>query len=175
MRPVDTPSRLATSETRVAANPRSTTTWHVVSRISMRRCSTVALFTVAAPYSRSSRNPRARAEVHPIAGGRPPRRRTDPLGCRRRAAGGIWMFDLTGKVALVTGGSMGLGLTFSDTLAAAGADIALTARSTELLEGNASGLRERHGREVSIHTADVTDADAVAAVVADVLAAHGRI
>ena len=30
------------------------------------------------------------------------------------------MFDLTGKVALVTGGSMGLGLTFSDTLAGAG-------------------------------------------------------
>jgi len=85
------------------------------------------------------------------------------------------MFDLTGKVALVTGGSMGLGLTFSDTLAAAGADIALTARSTELLEENAAGLRERHGREVSVHTADVTDADAVAAVVADVLAAHGRI
>jgi len=48
------------------------------------------------------------------------------------------MFDLTGKVALVTGGSMGLGLTFSDTLAAAGADVALTARSTDLLEENAA-------------------------------------
>ena len=33
------------------------------------------------------------------------------------------MFDLTGKVALVTGGFMGLGLTFSDTLAVAGADM----------------------------------------------------
>ena len=85
------------------------------------------------------------------------------------------MFDLTGKVALVTGGSMGLGLTFSDTLAAAGADVALTARSTELLEQNAAGLRERHGRKVSVHSADVTDADAVAAVVASALEAHGRI
>lgn len=53
------------------------------------------------------------------------------------------MFDLTGRVALVTGGSMGLGLTFSDPLAAAGADVALTARSTDLLEENEAGLRER--------------------------------
>jgi gluconate 5-dehydrogenase len=85
------------------------------------------------------------------------------------------MFDLSGKVALVTGGSMGLGLTFSDTLAEAGADIALTARTEDLLEQNAAGLRERHGRRVSVHPADVTDADAVADVVAAVAAEHGRI
>jgi NAD(P)-dependent dehydrogenase (short-subunit alcohol dehydrogenase family) len=85
------------------------------------------------------------------------------------------MFDLSGKVALVTGGSMGLGLTFSDTLAEAGADIALTARTEDLLEQNAAGLRERHGRRVSVHPADVTDADAVADVVVSVIAEHGRI
>ena len=46
------------------------------------------------------------------------------------------MFDLSGKVALVTGGSMGLGLTFSDVLAEAGADVATCPLSaiTDLLK-----------------------------------------
>ena len=85
------------------------------------------------------------------------------------------MFDLTGKVALVTGGSMGLGLTFSDTLAEAGADVALTARSAELLEENAAGLRQRHGRKVTTHAGDVTSVDDVQRVVAETLEQHGRI
>lgn len=45
MRLLDTSSRLATSAIRVAANPRSITTWHVTSRISMRRSATVGFFT----------------------------------------------------------------------------------------------------------------------------------
>jgi len=85
------------------------------------------------------------------------------------------MFDLSGKVALVTGGSMGLGLTFSDVLAEAGADVALTARSEELLEENAAGLRARHGRSVTTHAGDVTVVDDVRRVVAEVLEQHGRI
>lgn len=85
------------------------------------------------------------------------------------------MFDLSGKVALVTGGSMGLGLTFSDVLAQNGADVALTARSQELLEENASGLRARHGRKVTCHAGDVTNVDDVQRVIKDTLAAHGRI
>src|SRR5262245_30003260 len=55
MSPVDTPRRLATSETRVAAKPRSITTWHVASRISFRRCTTLARFTSEPPYSRLTR------------------------------------------------------------------------------------------------------------------------
>jgi NAD(P)-dependent dehydrogenase (short-subunit alcohol dehydrogenase family) len=85
------------------------------------------------------------------------------------------MFDLTGKVALVTGGSMGLGLTFTDVLAENGADIAITARSAELLEENAKGLRERHGRKVTCHAGDVTSETDVARVVAEALEQHGRI
>jgi len=85
------------------------------------------------------------------------------------------MFDLTGKVALVTGGSMGFGLTFSDVLAEAGADVALTARSAELLEENAVGLRRRHGRKVTTHAGDVTVVEDVQRVIAETLEQHGRI
>src|SRR5436190_10846221 len=85
------------------------------------------------------------------------------------------MFDLTGKVALVTGGSMGLGLTFSDVLAEAGAEVSLTARSLELLDEHAERLRERHGGKVSTHAGDVTVIEDVQRVVAETLEQHGRI
>lgn len=45
------------------------------------------------------------------------------------------LFDLTGKVALVTGASRGLGHTFARALARAGADVAITSRSVESLRG----------------------------------------
>ena len=84
-------------------------------------------------------------------------------------------FDLSGKVALVTGGSYGLGVVWATALAKAGADIALTARSGELLEQVAAELRASTGRTVSTHTGDVTiDAD-VERVVADAANAHGHI
>ena len=43
-------------------------------------------------------------------------------------------FRLDGKVALVTGGSRGLGRVIADALASAGADVALTARQAESAE-----------------------------------------
>ncbi len=85
------------------------------------------------------------------------------------------MFDLSGKVALVTGGSMGFGVTFADVLAEAGADVALTARSADLLEHNAADLAQRHGRKVTAHPGDVTSVDDVRRVVAETLEQHGRI
>ena len=45
------------------------------------------------------------------------------------------LFDLTGKVALVTGASRGLGHTFARALARAGADVAITSRTVESLRG----------------------------------------
>jgi gluconate 5-dehydrogenase len=44
------------------------------------------------------------------------------------------LFDLTGKVALVTGASSGLGVQFAKALARQGADIAICARRVEKLE-----------------------------------------
>ncbi len=85
------------------------------------------------------------------------------------------MFDLTGKVALVTGGSMGLGLTFCDVLVEAGADLAITARSAELLEQNAAGLRQRYGRKVTCHPGDVTVVEDVQRVVSEAVDQHGHV
>lgn len=82
--------------------------------------------------------------------------------------------DLTGKVALVTGGSYGLGVLWAEALADAGADIALTARSADLLEANAAALRTK-GVKASAHPGDVTNADDVQRVVDEVLAQHGHI
>jgi NAD(P)-dependent dehydrogenase (short-subunit alcohol dehydrogenase family) len=45
------------------------------------------------------------------------------------------LFDLSGKVALVTGTSRGLGQYFAGALARAGADITLTSRSQDSLSG----------------------------------------
>ena len=85
------------------------------------------------------------------------------------------MFDLTGKVALVTGGSMGLGLTFCDVLAEAGADLAITARSGELLEQNAANLRERYGCKVTCHPGDVTVVEDVQRIVGEAIEQHGHV
>lgn len=54
-------------------------------------------------------------------------------------------FDLTGKVALVTGGSRGLGLAMADTFAARGADVAIASRKLDACEAACAALHERHG------------------------------
>ncbi len=85
------------------------------------------------------------------------------------------MFDLAGKTALITGGSYGLGVVWATALAEAGADLALTARSGDLLAQVAEQLRTSTGRTVTTHTGDVTDETDVERVVAEAIAAHGKI
>jgi len=67
-------------------------------------------------------------------------------------------FDVTGRIALVTGGSAGLGAAAARTLAAAGARVALAARDPERLEASAASLRVE-GAEVMSVPLDVTDSD----------------
>ena len=50
------------------------------------------------------------------------------------------LFDLSGKVALVTGTSRGLGQYFARALARAGADLAITSRKKETRSGSAGEL-----------------------------------
>jgi NAD(P)-dependent dehydrogenase (short-subunit alcohol dehydrogenase family) len=74
-------------------------------------------------------------------------------------------FDLTGKVALVTGASAGLGRHFALTLARAGAKVAVTARRAQPLEQLAAEIAGFDGRGLPL-SLDVTDAASVAAAIA---------
>lgn len=73
---------------------------------------------------------------------------------------GSGMFDLTGKRALVTGGSAGLGLGMARGLARAGADVALWGRSPDKLEAAAAELAD-FGTTVCTRSVDVADEQAV--------------
>jgi NAD(P)-dependent dehydrogenase (short-subunit alcohol dehydrogenase family) len=68
--------------------------------------------------------------------------------------------DLTGRVALVTGASSGLGRRFARTLAACGAKVAATARRVDRLEELAAEIREAGGDCEPI-ALDVTDAESI--------------
>ena len=69
-------------------------------------------------------------------------------------------FDLTGKVAIVSGASSGLGRHFAIILAMAGAKVAIAARRTEKLKELATEIEAFDGRAFPV-TLDVTDADSV--------------
>ena len=84
------------------------------------------------------------------------------------------LFDLTGKVALVTGGSRGLGLELAEGLGEAGAKIAITARRDQWLTPAAEELTKA-GIECYARTADVSKSESVAEMVADVLGRFGQI
>ena len=73
-------------------------------------------------------------------------------------------FDLTGRVAVVTGGTRGIGLAIARGLADAGADVVPTARSESDVEAAAASIRERGGDSLVVPT-DVTDDEAVESLV----------
>lgn len=66
------------------------------------------------------------------------------------------LFDLTGRVALVTGASSGLGARFAQVLAANGAALALVARRAERLAALQARIEQAGGRALAVE-ADVTD------------------
>jgi NAD(P)-dependent dehydrogenase (short-subunit alcohol dehydrogenase family) len=68
--------------------------------------------------------------------------------------------DLTGQVAIVTGGGRGLGNVMAQTLAEAGAVIAVVARSEDQLAQTVSVIRQAGGKAIGV-TADVTNREAV--------------
>jgi NAD(P)-dependent dehydrogenase (short-subunit alcohol dehydrogenase family) len=66
------------------------------------------------------------------------------------------IFDLTGRAALVTGGSKGLGLAMARGLAEAGADIAICARNEKDLSAARDAIAAATGRRVEAIVADMT-------------------
>src|SRR5580658_8333438 len=71
--------------------------------------------------------------------------------------------DLTGRTAVITGGSRGLGEAMAKALAEAGANIALVARDRKRLELVRDAIQERGGT-AELFTADVTKEDDIASV-----------
>ena len=84
------------------------------------------------------------------------------------------LFDLTGRTALITGSSKGIGYALAAALGGAGARVVLNARNADALAQARSALA---AQGLDVHTAafDVTDADAVEAGVAQVEADIGAI
>lgn len=82
--------------------------------------------------------------------------------------------DLSGRVALVTGASRGLGLGFARGLARAGAAVGMAARSRALLDEAAETVAVEGGRYLTV-VADVSDANAVRRTVASVTEKLGPI
>jgi len=83
-------------------------------------------------------------------------------------------FDLTGKVALVTGGNGGIGLGMAEGLASAGAKVVIWGLNPEKNEA-ASAKLKAHGGEVLVQRVDVGDEPAVVASVAEAIEAMGRL
>lgn len=88
---------------------------------------------------------------------------------------GIKQFDLTGRSALVTGGSKGLGLAMAAGLASAGADVVLTSRNESEVQAAAAEVAEQFGRRAIGLQADVSAPDDCCRVVDAACQAFGKI
>jgi gluconate 5-dehydrogenase len=84
------------------------------------------------------------------------------------------LFDLSGRVALVTGGSRGLGLQIAEALGEMGARLVITARKQHELDEAVTHL-EKQGSEVLAIAGDLQDLHAAKALVEEVLAERGRL
>ncbi|MBM3156107.1 MAG: glucose 1-dehydrogenase [Chloroflexi bacterium] len=84
------------------------------------------------------------------------------------------LFRLDGKVAIVTGGSRGLGFWMAEGLAEVGANVVLCARKLEPCEEAAKAIRDIGVRSLAVGC-DVTDPDAVKALIERTISEFGRV
>lgn len=85
------------------------------------------------------------------------------------------MFNFHGKVALVTGGTQGMGSVTAGALAAAGADVVICGRDQEKGEKTASDLTSQTGGKVHFRRANIADAESVRSLIEGVAADYGRL
>ena len=85
------------------------------------------------------------------------------------------LFDLTGKVAIVTGATKGIGRAMVEGLATAGASVVVSSRKQELCDVVAAEIEAASGRRALPLACHVGDWDAIPAFVERVLAEFGRI
>jgi NAD(P)-dependent dehydrogenase (short-subunit alcohol dehydrogenase family) len=84
------------------------------------------------------------------------------------------MFDLTGKIALVTGASRGIGEAIAKTLAAHGAHVIVSSRKPEDCEKVASAIRAAGGK-AEVRACHIGDLDQVHGIFREIEQAHGRL
>lgn len=84
-------------------------------------------------------------------------------------------FRLDGKVAIVTGGAMGLGQAMATALAQAGADIVIADIQEDVAKATATTIRETEGVQATSLKVDVTNPDDVQKMVDDVVDEFGKI
>src|SRR5436309_12866681 len=82
---------------------------------------------------------------------------------------------LTGKVAIVTGGSRGIGRAIARELALEGVDVAICARQRQALDEAAKALSQETGRRIIPIVADTMSSESVAQRVKSTVAALGRV
>ncbi len=85
-------------------------------------------------------------------------------------------FDLTGKVAIVTGSSRGIGRAIAEAIAAAGASVVISSRKQDACEAVARAINEAHGEERALAVAaSISDKAALQALVSATEARFGKI
>jgi len=84
-------------------------------------------------------------------------------------------FDLTGKVAIVTGASRGLGIELATSLAEYGANLALMAGNEEKMKKTAAAIVEKTGVKVITVKVDISNEESVQNAVAAVMDEYGKI
>jgi NAD(P)-dependent dehydrogenase (short-subunit alcohol dehydrogenase family) len=83
--------------------------------------------------------------------------------------------ELTGRAAIVTGGSRGIGRAIAKVLASEGVDVAICARQRQPLDDAAKALSQDTGRRIIPIVADTTSSHSVAELVDATLKAFGRV
>ena len=84
------------------------------------------------------------------------------------------MFNLAGKVAIITGGNGGIGLGIATGIASAGATVVLAARNVEKMKDAVKGLQDS-GFQASSEIVDVNDEDSVANLINGTVNKYGRL